>query len=112
MRDVERVAILSDIHGNSPALEVVLEDINKIGLEHIVFAGDLVMKGLYPAQVLDRVTASHQPSVIGNTDVEVLDRIDTEAQWTANQLRPSDLQFLRNLPHLVSCDPSRRKIPR
>jgi predicted phosphodiesterase len=111
MRNVERIAILADIHGNSAALEAVLGDIDKADLEHIVFAGDLVMNGPHPVQVLERVIGLNQPAVIGNTDEEVLNQIDNVALWTARQLRSPHIQFLRSLPISYRVTPPYGKSP-
>src|SRR6185503_10333073 len=37
-----RVAAIYDIHGNLPALEAVLDDIRRAGVDHIVVGGDVV----------------------------------------------------------------------
>ena len=47
-----RVAAISDIHGNLPALEAVLADIEREGVDAIVVAGDSV-SGPWPAEVFD-----------------------------------------------------------
>ena len=38
-----KIAAVSDIHGNLPALEAVLADIDSIGVDHVVFCGDIVL---------------------------------------------------------------------
>jgi predicted phosphodiesterase len=43
-----RLAILSDIHGNLTALEVVLADLKTIGVNSVVHGGDLVANGARP----------------------------------------------------------------
>ena len=49
-----RVAVLADIHGNLPALEAVLRDVDAAGVDAIVLNGDLA-DGPMPAQTLDRL---------------------------------------------------------
>ena len=43
---MEKIAVISDIHGNIPALESVLQDIKLRGIERIICLGDLVEKAL------------------------------------------------------------------
>ena len=42
---MDKIAVISDIHGNIPALESVLQDIKLRGVERIICLGDLVGKG-------------------------------------------------------------------
>ena len=46
---MERIAILSDIHGNITALESVISDIENRGIKKIYFLGDSVIKCANPA---------------------------------------------------------------
>jgi predicted phosphodiesterase len=64
-----RVAVLADIHGNLPALEAVLRDVEAAGVDAIVLAGDLA-DGPMPAQTLDRLEELGERAVWvrGNTD--------------------------------------------
>lgn len=50
--NMERIAVISDIHGNLPALEAVLKDIKKQNIERIYCLGDLAGKGPSPAEVV------------------------------------------------------------
>lgn len=63
-------AIVTDIHGNSPALKAVLNDISIKNLEHIYCLGDVVGIGPDSNQVLDLLTARNDVSfVVGNHDL-------------------------------------------
>jgi putative phosphoesterase len=64
-----RVAVLADIHGNLPALEAVLRDVEAAGVDAIVLGGDLA-DGPMPAQTLDRLEELGERAlwVRGNTD--------------------------------------------
>jgi predicted phosphodiesterase len=64
-----RVAVLADIHGNLPALEAVLGDVETAGVDAIVLNGDLA-DGPMPAQTLDRLEELGEQAiwVRGNTD--------------------------------------------
>jgi hypothetical protein len=65
-----RIALLSDIHGNSVALDAVLADIARLGGVDAYWAlGDLVALGPDPVGVLDRLSSLHNVQCIrGNTD--------------------------------------------
>src|SRR5215210_3205248 len=68
-----RVAAINDVHGNLPALEAVLADLEGLDPDLIVVGGDVVA-GPMPAEVLDRLAALWQSIcfVRGNADREVL----------------------------------------
>lgn len=66
-----RVAVLSDIHGNLPALEAVLADVEREDVDRVVVAGDSV-SGPFPAEVFDRLAALGALHVSGNAERLVL----------------------------------------
>lgn len=61
-----QVAVVSDIHSNTVALDAVLEDLPPI--DGIVCAGDIVGYNPWPAACLDAVREREIPSVMGNHD--------------------------------------------
>jgi putative phosphoesterase len=63
-----RVAVVSDIHGNLPALEAVVADLAEIKPDEVVLGGDLALGGPHAPEVVDRLRALGWPSVLGNTD--------------------------------------------
>ena len=64
-----KIAILSDIHGNSLALDATLTDIERIGVDEYWILGDLVALGPDPLGVLQRLSAlSNCKFIRGNTD--------------------------------------------
>src|SRR5919198_2435279 len=63
-----RLAIVSDIHGNLTALEAVVEDSERRGVDTVVHGGDLVLSGCRPAEVIDRVRGLGWQGVLGNAD--------------------------------------------
>jgi putative phosphoesterase len=68
-----RVAAVYDVHGNLPALEAVLTDLESVNPDLIVVGGDVVA-GPMPAEVLDRLAALSESVcfVRGNADREVV----------------------------------------
>jgi len=67
-----RIAVLSDIHGNLPALEAVLADIGRRGVDMTVNLGDLLSGPVLPAQTAERLMALELPTIAGNHERQVL----------------------------------------
>jgi putative phosphoesterase len=63
-----RVALVSDVHGNLTALEAVIADIRRRGVDLVVHGGDLALMGPRPGEVVDRIRELGWPGVVGNTD--------------------------------------------
>jgi putative phosphoesterase len=85
-----RVAAISDIHGNLPALEAVLADIEREGVDEIVVAGDSV-SGPWPAEVFDLLGSIDARIVRGNADraEEVMAHSSELEAWNADRLGAS-----------------------
>ncbi|MGG8407839.1 metallophosphoesterase family protein [Streptomyces sp. 12297] len=108
---LNRVAVLSDIHGVLPALEAVLAEPDVSTADHIVLTGDITA-GPQPAQVLDLLTSLGDRVVwiSGNADRELLEYRrgqretipDPIAPWAAEQLREDHLDLLSSLPRSLS----------
>jgi putative phosphoesterase len=83
-----RVAVLSDIHGNLPALEAVIADVEREGVDAVVVPGDTA-HGPWAADVVDVLTGLGARFVRGNADRGVLERDDRYGPmpaWSADQL--------------------------
>jgi putative phosphoesterase len=63
-----RIAVLSDVHANLPALQSVLADIEAADVDARYGLGDLVGYGPWPNEVLERLAAEGFPIVMGNYD--------------------------------------------
>lgn len=64
-----RLAIISDIHANLPALEAVLHDIAaQPGIDRVYCLGDLVGYAPFPNEVIARIRALGIPTIMGNYD--------------------------------------------
>lgn len=88
-----RVAALSDIHGNLPAFEAVLNEVERTGADAIV-CGD-VLAGPFSAEVFDRVTSLPNVRFIcGNVERLVVEGVDEHGQdWGAERLRLGDARL-------------------
>ncbi len=67
-----RIAALSDIHGNLPALEAVLADARRRGCERIVNLGDILSGPLWPAETADLLMPLDLPTIRGNHERQLL----------------------------------------
>lgn len=94
------IAVISDIHGYSIALDRVLADIAEHDIDHIVIAGDLVESGPDPLGVLERVVDMNCAVVQGNTDYDIAKqhRDSKTAAWTEKQIGWTGREYLLNLP--------------
>ncbi|WP_180970273.1 metallophosphoesterase family protein [Deinococcus planocerae] len=92
------VALLADVHGNLAALEAVLAEPEVRACDEVVFLGDAVMNGPWPAECLALLRELGCRAVIGNTDLEVLAGADPVAAWARERLSPEELLFLARLP--------------
>ena len=63
-----RIAVIADIHGNLPALEAVLADIDRRGVDRRINLGDCVSGPLWPREVCDLLMACGDLTIRGNHD--------------------------------------------
>jgi putative phosphoesterase len=106
MTNPGRVAAISDIHGNLPALEAVLADVEREGIETIVVAGDTI-SGPWAAEVFDLVKDAGGLVVRGNADREVIERSDRYgplARWSAERMGDERLSFAASWPLTLELD--------
>lgn len=96
---MDKIAIISDVHGNIPALETVLTDIRQRGIDLIYNLGDLVGKGPCSDIAIDRCREVCQVVVKGNWDDFVSEGKDIGA-WYAEQIGKDRLTYLRDLPNV------------
>ncbi len=67
----ERVAVITDIHANLPALETALTRIEELGIETIYCGGDLVGYGPHPNEVCALIQERAIPTIYGNYDYAI-----------------------------------------
>lgn len=67
-----RIAVLSDIHGNLPALEAVLAEIAREGIERVVNLGDILSGPLWPRETAERLMPLGWPTIAGNHERQAL----------------------------------------
>lgn len=66
------LAVLSDIHGNLPALDAVLADAAAAGATRCVNLGDIVSGPLWPRETAERLMALGLPTIAGNHERQLL----------------------------------------
>ena len=108
---MDRIALISDVHGNIPALDVVLRDIRDRGIERVFCLGDLVGKGPESAAAVDICREVCEKLVIGNWDAMLANEGDPLPpgppdileilSWHRRQLGAGRLSFLSHLPGTI-----------
>jgi len=100
-----RVAVLSDIHGNLPALDAVLAALAPYDV--VWQLGDVVGYGPQPDEVVARLSEIGARGVRGNHDAAAIGALSTDAfnddaraavEWTSARIGPSTRDWLRALP--------------
>jgi diadenosine tetraphosphatase ApaH/serine/threonine PP2A family protein phosphatase len=101
-----RVAAITDIHANLPALEAVLAAAETAGVEETWCLGDVLGYGVEPDTCTELVRERCQVCLVGNHDIAVLGGLDISAfseaaaaavEWTRANVAESTLEFLREL---------------
>jgi predicted phosphodiesterase len=112
-----RIAAISDIHGNLPALEAVHKAVNAARPDYVAICGDLIMNGPDPVGTLALVQEMERAGafvILGNTDLAVAegdytaafpwfsdgapDSYRRAAEWARDQIGDDGVSYLRHLP--------------
>ena len=102
MRPLDRIALISDVHGNLTALTAVLADIDAREITRIFNLGDYVGKGPRGREVTDLCRERCEVNLLGNWDDFLPDpqrSFDSDAlAWWLAQLSEGQGEWLRGLP--------------
>ncbi|XGI83592.1 metallophosphoesterase [Halorutilales archaeon Cl-col2-1] len=98
-----RVGIISDVHGNAPALESVLRDME---VDRVIHAGDVVGYNPYPTEVIDvfrergvkSIKGNHDRAVAGGSSFGFHSVAGRAVDWTRDRLSDDDLEYIESLP--------------
>lgn len=82
-----KIGLLSDIHANLPALEVVLDDLPPV--DRLVCAGDIIGYNPWPAACVDRIRSVASVVIQGNHDRMV----DTPQRYAHNEMAHAGLKY-------------------
>lgn len=97
-----KTAVLSDIHGNLPALIATVADAEARGCTRFLNLGDILSGPLWPAETAAWLMARDWPTIAGNHERQVLtdpsDRINASDAFTRAALGPEVLAWMAALP--------------
>jgi len=97
---MRQVAVLNDVHGNLPALEAVLAELDREPVDAIVCGGDLLW-GPYQSECLALLRARDARFLTGNCERQVLGEIDESHAWCAGRLSDTERAFVGRWPATV-----------
>ncbi|MFT4117823.1 metallophosphoesterase family protein [Bradyrhizobium sp.] len=97
-------AAIADVHGNCPALEAVLADIAKLGIDDVVNLGDHVSGPLEAARTADLLIERGFPSVRGDQDriLVELRRAGISTRSDFQQLEPKHFDWMASMPSTLT----------
>ncbi|HIU40053.1 MAG TPA: metallophosphoesterase family protein [Candidatus Aphodocola excrementigallinarum] len=109
---MDKIAIISDIHGNLEALKVVLKDIEKRNIKRIFCLGDIIAKGTHPHECIKLIKERCNIVLQGNCDEyftrdfsldnnpnNKTDLAVKRISWNKSMLTNDDVNYLKNLPY-------------
>jgi putative phosphoesterase len=111
---MDTVAVITDIHGNVPALQAALARIDQLGITDIYCGGDLVGYGPHPNEVCALIQERAIPTIFGNYDYAIARDLDDcgcayvtphdrelgqqSVNWTLANTDQRSKDFMRELP--------------
>ncbi len=109
-----KIAVFADIHGNLPALEAVLADLEQQAPDEVLVGGDLVGRGPRGSAVVGEIRRRGWETIRGNHEEYLLgfrnENVPPEwlhleewaaARWMAAELSEDDVEYLSALPFSV-----------
>lgn len=98
-----KIAIISDIHANFPALEETLKSIQENDVDVIYCLGDLVGYNIWPNAVINEIKKYKIPTIAGNHDVKAVElhknkSFETRASIAYQMISKENIDFLKTLP--------------
>jgi putative phosphoesterase len=110
----DRVAVITDVHANLPALKAALARIDELGIERTYCGGDLVGYGPHPNEVCALIAERAIPTIYGNYDHAIARDHDDcgcayitpedrelgqrSVEWTLAHTDRASKDFMRELP--------------
>lgn len=114
-----RIVVLSDVHGNSFALEAAFADMKRTAYDHIVCNGDMIQSGPQPHETVQLLREMKCSIVMGNSDAWLMTGVETDAhlipeerrrkldivrEWSLSQLTEEDSAFINAFQPTVTVD--------
>ena len=123
---MERVAVITDIHANLPALQAALARIDELGVDATYCGGDLVGYGPHPNEVCALIAERAIPTIHGNYDYAIGRDLDDcgcayitphdrelgqrSVEWTLAHTDQASKDFMRALPFDLRFEVGSRRI--
>lgn len=101
-----RLAVLSDIHGSTYALDVILADLENFPANAVVCLGDAIQGGCQPHETVTRLRSLAIPIVMGNADDWLLTGIESGAEKISSE-RLRKMNLVREWSHTQLTDQDR-----
>lgn len=104
---MDKIAIISDVHGNLEALKTVLKNIKSRGINHVYCLGDIIAKGVHPHECTRLIKENCEIVLQGNCDDYFSSNIILENKpeievkrfnWNRGMLTKEDIKYLKELP--------------
>ena len=105
---MDKIAIISDIHGNLQALKSVLDDIRERNITRIFCIGDIIAKGTHQQECVNLVKENCEIVLKGNCDEYFTSDLDLSTKedyeknriiWNKSKLNEETIKYLNNLPY-------------
>jgi len=114
---LEQIAIISDIHGNAPALEAVINEIQKRDIKRIFCLGDIIGKGPSSDIVIDICKKYCERFVKGNHEELICSEIvlggeeyEEMKEWHKNKIGKERYEFLQSFENSIDIKMSGKNI--
>lgn len=112
------VGLISDVHSNAIALKAVLLELDKMGVEKILHAGDIIGYNPYPNETVELFKKNRIISILGNHDraLNTGDISDFNPYaaaalvWTKMNMSPENLQYFLELKNRESISLNNKRI--
>ena len=96
---MDKIAIISDVHGNITALNAVLNDIKNRNINKIICLGDSILKCTHPDLVIDKLREVCDVVLMGNCDYAICrPEVKDRKFWTRHLIGEERAQYLLSLP--------------
>jgi putative phosphoesterase len=123
---MQRVAVITDIHANLPALEAALARIDELAVDGLYCGGDLVGYGPHPNEACALIAERAIPTIYGNYDYAIARDLEDcgcayvtphdrelgqqSVEWTLAHTNQASKDFMRGLPFDLRFDVGGRAV--
>jgi predicted phosphodiesterase len=97
-----KIALISDIHGNIPALEAVFKSIMDKGISEIYNLGDTCYGPLWPEETVNLIINNNIKSIMGNSDEDIIKYSlkNETVKYTISKLSENSKNWINALPDI------------